>query len=105
MRGTRFFFIESKTFEFLIEGGRAPRVRINEMGRDIVRLVVMGRECAKRVVIAIDDLVSKPYVESFVDLFGWVTLFSTCNAVLIQKAIIFLFRRSIEEDARVQSLS
>ncbi len=69
MGGSRFLFIESKTFEFLIEGGGAPRVCINEMGREIVRSVVMGRECAKRMAVAIDDLVSKPYVESFVHSF------------------------------------
>ncbi len=69
MGGARFLFVESKTFEFLIEGGGIPRVRINELGRDIVRSVVMGRECAKRVATAIDDLVSKPYVESFVRSF------------------------------------
>ena len=69
MGGSRFLFIESKTFEFLIEGGGVPRVHINEMGRDIVRSVVMGRECAKRVAGAIDDLVYKPYIESFVRSF------------------------------------
>ena len=52
MGGAWFLFVESKTFEFLIEGDGVPRVRINEMGRDIVRSVVMGRECAKQVAIA-----------------------------------------------------
>ncbi|CAI9776149.1 unnamed protein product [Fraxinus pennsylvanica] len=69
MGGVRFLSIEFKTFEFILEGGGVHSIRINELGRGFVHSVVMGRGCAIRVAGAIEDLISKPYIESFARTF------------------------------------
>ncbi|CAI9783586.1 unnamed protein product [Fraxinus pennsylvanica] len=69
MGGVRFLSIEFKTFEFILEGGGVHSIRINELGRGFVHSVVLGRGCAIRVAGAIEDLISKPYIESFARTF------------------------------------
>ena len=51
MGGSLFFFVESKSFEFSVEeGGSFFLLRIFERGKDSLRSVFMGKECAKRLL-------------------------------------------------------
>ena len=49
MGGSIFFFVESKSFEFSVEGGTFYLLRIYERGRDSLRSMFMGKESAKRL--------------------------------------------------------
>ena len=60
MGGSTFVFIESKTFEFVIEeGGSFFSLRIFERGRHSSRSVCMGKESAKRLLFHVEELMSK----------------------------------------------
>ena len=59
MGGSIFFFVESKTFEFSIEGGGTYfMLRIFEQSRDSLRSVFMGRESAKCLLAIVEELMS-----------------------------------------------
>ena len=58
MGGSIFFFAESKTFEFSVEGGTFYMVRIFERNKDSLRSVFMGKESAKRLLTFVEDLMS-----------------------------------------------
>ena len=61
MGGSTFVFIEAKTFEFAIEeGGSFFLLRIHERGRSSLRSVGIGKECAKRILFHVEELLSKP---------------------------------------------
>lgn len=60
MGGSTYFFVESKTFEFLIEeGGTFYLFHIFERGRDLPHFVALGKESAKRLLFNVEELVSK----------------------------------------------
>ena len=60
MGGSTFVFIESKTFEFVVEeGGTFYLLRIYERGRNALCSVCMGKESAMRILIHIEELISK----------------------------------------------
>lgn len=55
-----FVFIESKTFEFVVEeGGTFYLLRIYERGRNALCSVCMGKESAMRILILVEELISK----------------------------------------------
>lgn len=67
MSGSKFFFIESKTFEISVDNeGGASTVRIYEKGKDRIRSIHIGKENAKRLVINMVKLDSKDAMETFV---------------------------------------
>ena len=66
MGNSRFFCIESKTFELCFGEGESSKVRIYERGKDSVRSVFMGKESAIRLVADMGELLMKPHVDSFV---------------------------------------
>ncbi len=66
MGGSRFFFIESKSFELSISGGGSFPMRIFEKGKDSVRSVFMGKMSANRFVKDLEDLYSKTHHGDFV---------------------------------------
>ena len=58
--GFTFVFIESKTFEFVVEeGGTFYLLRIYERGQNSLRYVCMGKESARRILTHIEELISK----------------------------------------------
>ena len=60
MRGSTFFFVESKAFEFFVkEGGTFYSLGIIEKGRDSSRFVTLGKESAKRLLFNMEELASK----------------------------------------------
>ena len=60
MGGFTFVFIESKTFEFVVEeGGTFYLLRIYERGQSSLRYVCMGKESARRILTHIEELISK----------------------------------------------
>ena len=59
MGGSFFFFVESKPFEFSVEeGGTFFSLRIFERGKNSLRSVFMGKECAKRLLSMLEDFIS-----------------------------------------------
>uniref|UniRef100_A0A2N9GWZ4 Reverse transcriptase domain-containing protein n=1 Tax=Fagus sylvatica TaxID=28930 RepID=A0A2N9GWZ4_FAGSY len=59
MGSSRYFFIESKAFELKADhGGGAFTVRIYERGQDTLRSVFMGKESAKTLLAAFEELAS-----------------------------------------------
>ena len=59
MGGSFFFFVESKSFEFFVEeGGTFFSLHIFERGRNSLRSVFMGKECAKRLLSLLEDFIS-----------------------------------------------
>ena len=65
MLQSRFFFIESKSFELSVYGRGEFLVRIYERGRDSVRSVSMGTLSAKRLVANLKDFSSKNHHGNF----------------------------------------
>ena len=60
MGGSTFFFIESKTFEFLVEErGSYFSLRIFERGHTLMCSVFMEKERAKRFLFHLEELISK----------------------------------------------
>ena len=60
MGGSTFVFIESKTFEFVVEeGGTFYLLRIYERGRNSLQFICMGKGSAMRILIHIEELISK----------------------------------------------
>ena len=60
MGGSIFFFVESKTFEFSIEeGGMFYQLRIYERGKDSLRTIFMGKISAKRLLLNVEELISR----------------------------------------------
>ena len=60
MGGTTFVFIESKTFEFVVEeGGTFYLLRIYERGQNSLQSICMGKESAMRIFIHVEELISK----------------------------------------------
>ena len=58
MGGSLFCFVESKTFEFSVEeGGSFFLLRIFERGRNFLRSVFMGKECAKRMLSIMENFI------------------------------------------------
>ena len=57
MGGSFFFFVESKSFEFSVEGGSFFLLRIFERGRDSLRSVFMGKESAKRLLSMMEGFI------------------------------------------------
>ena len=67
MGGSKFLFIESKTFEIKVDHGRGkPIVRIYKKGRDSVRSIHMGQTSATRLVATMMELESKHSTGTFV---------------------------------------
>ena len=65
-----FFFVESKTFEFLVEeGGTFYMLCIFERNKDSLWSVFMGKESAKRLLTHIEDLMSNTAPENFARTF------------------------------------
>ena len=70
MGGSIFFFVESKTFEFLVEeGGTFYSLRIFERYMDSLRLVFMGKDSALRLLSYVEDLMSNTRPENFARTF------------------------------------
>ena len=66
MGGSLFFFVESKSFEFSVEeGGSFFLLRIFERGRDSLRSVFMGKECAKRLLSIMENFIFSEPREHF----------------------------------------
>ena len=66
MRGSTFFFVESKAFEFSVkEGGTFYSLRIIEKGWDSSRFVTLGKESAKRLLFNVEELASKQSLVQF----------------------------------------
>lgn len=66
MGGSTFVFIESKTFEFVVEeGGTFYLLRIYERGRNSLRFVCLGKESAMRILIHVEELLSKQSLGQF----------------------------------------
>ena len=60
MGGSIFFFVESKFFEFSVEeGGMFYQFRIYERGRDSLRSIFMGKGSAKRLLLNVEELISR----------------------------------------------
>ena len=60
MGSSIFFFVESKTSEFLVEeGGTYFMLRIFERSRDSIRSVFMGKESAKCLLAIVEELSTK----------------------------------------------
>ena len=58
MGGSLFCFVESKSFEFSVEeGGSFFLLRIFERGRNFLRSVFMGKECAKRMLSIMENFI------------------------------------------------
>lgn len=65
-----FIFLESKTFEFLVEeGGTYYMLRIYERNRASLRSVFMGKESAKRLLANVEDLMSNVPLGNFARTF------------------------------------
>ena len=65
-----FFFIESKTFEFSVEGGGTYfMLRIFERNRDSLHSVFMGKESAKCLLAIMEDLMYNKTLGSFARTF------------------------------------
>ena len=85
MGGSIFFFVESKTFEFLVkEGGTYFMLRIYERNKDSLRSVFMGKESAKRLLTYVEDLLSLHLLISLLEpsgreirflFYNWVSMF------------------------------
>lgn len=59
MGGSKFFFIESKSFELLVEeGGSTFIMRIYERGKDSLRSIFMAKERAKQLLAHIESMVT-----------------------------------------------
>ena len=59
MGGSFFCFVESKSFEFCVEErGSFFSLCIYERGRNSLRSVFMGKECAKRLLSMLEDFIS-----------------------------------------------
>ena len=59
MGGSVFFFIESKSFEFSTgEGGTYYLLRNFERGYDSLHSIFLGKTCAKRLLLNIEELIS-----------------------------------------------
>lgn len=83
--GSIFIFIESKAFELSIEEGDSVFIlRIYKQGRDSIWLVLMGKECAKRLLLHVEGLMSNQSPDPFVRTFreGMRSSFSSCGAFL-----------------------
>ena len=66
MGGSTFVFIESKTFEFVVEeGGTFYLLCIYERGRNSLRSVCLGKESAMRILIHVEELLSKQSLGQF----------------------------------------
>ena len=58
MGGSLFCFVEAKSFEFSVEeGGSFFLLRIYERGRNSLRSVFMGKECAKRMLSIMEKFI------------------------------------------------
>ena len=59
MGGSIFLFVESKSFEFSVEGGGSYfMLRIYERFKDSLRSVFLGKESAKRLLTIVEELMS-----------------------------------------------
>ena len=66
MGGSLFCFVESKSFEFSVEeGGSFFLLRIYERGRNSLRSVFMGKECAKRMLSIMEKFILSELPEHF----------------------------------------
>ena len=66
MGGLLFYFVESKTFEFSVEeGGSFFLLRIFERGRNFLRSVFMGKECAKRILSIMEQFILSEHHDHF----------------------------------------
>lgn len=97
MGGSRFFFIESKAFEIMVDhGGGAFIVKIYERGKDVLRSVFMAKESAHRLAVVLDNLISKHHAENFVrTIHGRGKRFSSCNVIQTLKVGLSLYSQSI----------
>ena len=83
--GSIFIFIESKAFELSIEeGGSVFILWIFKQGRDSIWSVLMGKECAKRLLLHVEGLMSNQSPNPFVRTFreGMRSSFSSYGALL-----------------------
>ena len=70
MGSSIFFFIESKTFEFLVEeGGKFYMLHIYERNRDSLCSMFMGRESAEHLLTTMEDVTSSANPGSFARTF------------------------------------
>ena len=71
MAGSFFCFVESKSFEFSVEeGGSFFLLRIYERGRNSLRSVFMGKECAKRMLAIMEKFILSELHEHFARTVG-----------------------------------
>ena len=66
MGGNRHFFIESKTFELIVDHGGAYIVGLYKSGKDTLHSIFMGKASAKTLLDAMEELVSSKQTENFV---------------------------------------
>ena len=99
MRGSTFFFVESKAFEFFVkEGGTFYSLGIIEKGRDSSRFVTLGKESAKRLLFNVEELASKQSPVQFSRTFreGDKILLFSWGPMLVE--IFCLFLNSFMDD-------
>ena len=104
LRGSTFFFVKSKTFEFSVEeGGTFNLLRILEKGRDSSRFVTLGKESAKRLLFNVEELASKQSPVQFSRTFreGDKILLFSWGPMLVE--IFCLFLNSFTNDVKVHS--
>ena len=90
MDGTRHFFIIRKAFELKADhGGEAFIVRIYDRGRDTLRSVFMGKESAKTLLAAMEELKTLGILYALLEK---GKLFSLHNDVPIRRVDMFEFR-------------
>ena len=66
MGGSLFWLVESNSFEFSVEeGGSFFLLRIYERGRNSLRSVFMGKECAKRMLSLMEKFILSELPEHF----------------------------------------
>ena len=87
-REKTFFFVESKTFEFSVEGGGTYfMLRIFERSQDSLHSVFMGKESAKCLLAIVEDLMYKKLLVDLHDPLGMMRKFLFCNWVPIHTAV------------------